>query len=79
MSINKRVMGRLKKIVRSKTSFDGYCPACRENIGWKPLAILFNDKVFDAERTFRSRFVCPQCDCVLQVEMQVDFQLTEVG
>lgn len=68
------------KPARPKTSFDGYCPCCRELIGWETLAKLFDGKILDADRELRTRIVCtnPKCDEVLQVFMLVDFQLTEV-
>lgn len=73
-------MGRPSQRIKAKTSFDGYCPNCRENIGWAPLAELFNGRVLDSDRSQRARIVCTntKCDSVLQVEMLIDFQLTAV-
>lgn len=68
-----------KPKTRPPTSFDGYCPSCRENIGWDTLAKLFTGKTFDPDKTFRTRFVCPKCDSVLEVELLLDFSLKEIG
>lgn len=67
------------KPAKPKTSFDNYCPSCRENIGWPKLAPLFDGTVMDADRTPQRRIVCEHCDSVLQVTMIVDFQLTEIA
>lgn len=78
MPDNPKTTMRSKLAVKPKTSFDGYCPCCRENIGWDVLAPLFEGQVFDPDRTYTKRHICSHCDSVVLVNLLVDFQLTEV-
>lgn len=77
MAAGKSMRSQLK--AKAKTCFDGYCPNCRENIGWEELAKQFEGLYFDPDRTPTARIVCEHCDSVLQITFLVDFQLTEIA
>lgn len=70
---------RLKKLKKKKlrVRYDDCCPKCSHNLGWDNLAELFDLIRLDVSTSQSFKYVCPECDKVLNVTLIVEFEVKE--